>query len=144
MTLAIAPRPSKTSAFTYLEQSPTASAEDATSFAYASRQPPGDGWARILDQLIDIGRLQDDWDGSGSPAPDRGVVAGATKLAVSLRLDQNDPPGRVTASVNGTICFEWHTSDGYREVEVTSPVEAEMCWVASGAATAEVRVLAIA
>ncbi len=91
-----------------------------------------------------MGRLQNDWDGEGSEAPDRGVVAGAIKLASALRAKSTPAADRVTAGVNGTICFEWHTSDCYQEIEVTSPSDAEFRRIPHGSRTAEVIRIVIA
>ena len=133
--------PSEAAAFASLDQSPLAQAARSTR-APATR-PDDNGWDEIINQLIDISQLGDDWDGEGSPAPDRGVVSGATKLASVLRADNKPPAGRVTASVNGTICFEWHSPEGYQEIEVESPVYAEQHWVATGAKVAEVTPIVI-
>jgi hypothetical protein len=142
MIFAVDALPERTSAFTRLAQSrPTPS--NASRFTRALAKAPTEGWAEILDQLDEIARLQDDWDGAGSPAPDGGVVAGARKLALTLKASEYPPPGRVTPSVNGTICFESRGADGYREIEVISPIEAEQSWVATGADLAAVTIIAI-
>jgi len=49
----------------------------------------------------------------------------------------------VTASVNGTVVFEWHTAEGYHEIEVVSPIDAESRWLAKGARIAEVTAISI-
>ena len=102
-----------------------------------------DGWDSIAAQIDAIGRFQDDWDGAGSPAPDPGAVVGAAKLALAMKAQGYQVPGRVTPGLNGTICFEWHTAAGYLEIEVTSAAGGEMAWVADGSAVAEVAVVAL-
>ena len=105
---------------------------------YAPSVAFDEDWAEVINQLIDIGCLQDDWDGEGSVAPDRGVAAGATKLAFALRAKKMPAADRVTAGVNGTVCFEWHNAEGYQEIEVTSPVDAEFRRIPNGSRTVDV------
>ena len=88
--------------------------------------------------LRDISFLQEDWDGEGSVAPDPGAVAGATKLALALKANNDLPADRVIVSVNGTIYFEWHTPLDYQEIEITSPVDAELRRVRKGSEVTEV------
>ena len=102
-----------------------------------------DGWDSITAQIDAIGRLQDDWDGAGSPAPDPGAVVGAAKLALAMKAQDYQVPGRVVPGLNGTVCFEWYTVAGYLEIEVTSAVAAEMAWVANGSAVAELSAVAL-
>ncbi len=135
--------PCETAAFSSLDQMSSDPAAQGAQSARAPANRSNDGWDEILNELIDIGRLEDDWDGEGSPAPSRGVVTGATKLARALRADNSPAAGRLTASVNGTVCFEWHTAEGYREIEVESPVYAEQRWVATGARVAEITPIVI-
>ncbi len=143
MSTLVERRPCNTSRFTQLEQSPTAPANQAARSTRAPSGSPEDGWDEIINQLIDFSRLPDDWDGEGSAAPDRGVVAAATKLAAALRSKNEQPPDRVSASVNGTIYFEWYPSDGFLDIEVMSPVDAERRWLGHGATVAEVTPIAI-
>jgi hypothetical protein len=139
MSMLMPSRSCSASVYSQPSESPFAPADQATLFARA----PEDGWEVVINQLIDFGRLQDDWDGAGSVAPDSGLVAGAIKLARALRAEKKPAVGRVTASVNGTVYFEWHTAEGYQEIEVTSPVDAELRWVAKGSKVAEVTRLEI-
>jgi hypothetical protein len=143
MSLIAEARPNETSVYTYLDQSPSARAGKAADPTRKPAETSDAGWGEIIDQLIDIARLQDDWDGAGSAAPGRGVIAGANRLAQALRAKKEQAPGRVTPSVNGTICFEWHLDDGWLEIEVTSPMDAEQVWVANGVDIAEVTAIAI-
>src|SRR5947209_5833746 len=85
---------------------------------------PAQAWAPLLDELLRLRTLPDDWDGEGTAAPDPTLVDGAITLALYLRDTSTLPADRVIASVNGTIYFEWHTLRGYLEIEVTSPVDA--------------------
>lgn len=95
-------------------------------------------WANVIDELLRIRNLEDDWDGEGTIAPNPALVDGAITLAQNLR-DQGDlPPQRVHASVNATVYFEWHMPEGYREIEVLSPVQAECRFVRKGTNTTDV------
>jgi hypothetical protein len=97
-----------------------------------------ESWADVTNRLIGMESLQNDWDGEGSVAPDRGGVAGAIKLASALQAKSTPVADRVTAGVNGTICFEWHTADCYQEIEVSSPVDAQFRRIPKDSHTAEV------
>ena len=96
------------------------------------------GWARAVDELLRIRRLEDDWDGEGTEAPHPALVDGAITLAQALRGRAVAPPDRVHAGVNATVYFEWHRPIGYCEIEVTSPIEAESRFVRAGSLTTEV------
>ncbi len=95
-------------------------------------------WPQLIDEMLRILTLKDDWDGEGTEAPCRALVGGAITLAQSLQEDGFPPADRVIAGANGTIYFEWHTPLGYQEIEVTSPVDAECRWVRKGAEMTEV------
>lgn len=94
-------------------------------------------WRDLIDELLRIQNLEDDWDGEGSEAPPPTLVHGAIKLAQHLEAEDWPPADRVVASVNGTIYFEWHTPVTYLEVEVVSPVEAECRLVRKGSSDTE-------
>jgi hypothetical protein len=89
-------------------------------------------WNELIDELLRILMLDDNWDGEGSEAPDRALVSGAIKLAQNLKASKYTPADRVIASVNGTVYFEWHTPHGYQEIEVISPLDAELRWLPEG------------
>jgi hypothetical protein len=135
--------PRGTTAYTHVAESPFAPAETASAYTSLSRLHVGEAWQQLMDTLISIRFLQEDWDGEGSVAPDANAVAGATKLALALKAKEYTPADRVTASVNGTVVFEWHTSEGYQEIEVTSPIDAELRWVAKGSRVAEITAISI-
>jgi hypothetical protein len=84
-------------------------------------------WSSIIDELLRIRSLEDDWDGEGTLAPNPALVDGAIKLATQLK--GSAPPDRVHASVNATVYFEWDTPEFYREIEVVSPMDAELRFV---------------
>lgn len=144
MNLVAEERSRSTTAYTRLNESPFAPADAISIFAASSgTDSVQKAWDGLIDELIRIRFLKEDWDGDGSVAPDPDAVSGATKLALTLRTQRAVPADRVTASVNGTVVFEWHLAEGYQEIEVTSPIDAELRWIAKGARTALVRALVI-
>jgi hypothetical protein len=80
---------------------------------------------QLIDELLRIRNLKDDWDGEGTEAPHPNLVDAAIILAQNLAASGFPPAERVIASVNGTIYFEWYTPLGYEEIEVMSPLDAE-------------------
>lgn len=143
MSLLADARPQRTTAYTHLADSPFAPADTASAMSSLNALHVQEAWERLIDKLISIRFLQEDWDGEGSVAPDPNAVVGATKLALTLKTQKFAPADRVTASVNGAVVFEWHTAEGYQEIEVTSPIDAELRWVAKGSRAAEVTAITI-
>lgn len=82
-------------------------------------------WDGVIDQLLTLRQLEDDWDGQEAAAPDPGVVDSALRLAVRFHHAGQPPADRVLAGVNGTVFFEWHTPTQYTEIEVVAPGRAE-------------------
>jgi hypothetical protein len=87
-------------------------------------------WYVLIDELLRIRNLQDDWDGEGTEAPPPALVDGAIILAQCLQAKGYPPADRILAGVNGTIYFEWYTpleyqEIEYQEIEVLSPMDAE-------------------
>jgi hypothetical protein len=96
------------------------------------RRPNEREWDARMAHLKAFRSLEDDWDGDGALAPGPDLADGAISLAQSLQKQGIEPPDRVIAGVNGTIYFEWYGSDGYYEIEVHSPTDAEARWVRNG------------
>jgi hypothetical protein len=107
-------------------------------FGPEDQESPARGWSPVIDELLRIRTLEDDWDGEGTEAPHPALVDGAITLAQTLRDKGVMPPDRVHASVNATVYFEWHTPLGYTEIEVVSPVGAERRSVRKGSNTTDV------
>lgn len=75
----------------------------------------------ILDELLRMRELLDDWDGEGSVAPDLVLVDDVTSFAYRQKREKTAAPARVVATVNGTICLEWYTQDLLIEYEFFEP-----------------------
>jgi hypothetical protein len=80
----------------------------------------------VIDNLLAIRNLEDDWDGRGAVAPDPAVVDWAMTLALGWRTGGHRPADFANAGASGTVLFEWHDPDEYTEVEVVAPGEAEL------------------
>lgn len=107
-------------------------------FGPKSGGTPLRGWSHLIDELLRIRTLGDDWDGEGTDALDPLLVDGALSLAQYFQAEGWDPADRVLAGINGTIFFEWHGPQGYQEIEVTTPVDAELRRIPRGSSVAEV------
>lgn len=112
--------------------------EDIGSYGADKEEDRERAWEATIDELLRIRKLEDDWDGEGTLAPNSALVDGAINLAMKLRAQRMSAPDRVHASVNETLYFEWHDADGYLEIEVVSPVDAECRVLPKGSNTAEV------
>ena len=100
----------------------------------ADSVPP---WGELIAELLTFRGLEDDWDGQGAEALPPALVDGAISLARRFEAEGHAPADRVTAGVNGTIFFSWHSPEGYREVEVVSPTEAEVRSIRNSSAEAD-------
>jgi hypothetical protein len=100
-------------------------------------------WPQLIDDVLALRNLRDDWDGQGAEGPDAAVADGALKFARDFQSAQMPSADRVIAGVNGTIFFEWHGSGGYLEIEVTAPDRAEGRVVRKGSDEAEVFTLSL-
>ncbi len=107
----------------------TLTSAESGSSAPTHSSATGSGWSDRIDDLLRVRNLADDWDGDGAVAPEAAVVDGAITLAQYLAALGTPPADRVHAGVNGTVYFEWHGVEGYREIEVTHPGAAECRWV---------------
>lgn len=121
----------------YIERTQLASRATAVAELGFAFSDESSGWDRIVDDLLRIRMFDDDWDGEGSAAPNVATVDSATSLAQHLR-HRLAQPDRVNASVNGTVNFEWYRDDGFLEIEVSRPDQAEVRWIPKGASHIEV------
>jgi hypothetical protein len=124
--------------FTQTDYSFARSVSEAGTLFSKSEEASEQTWSPLIDELLRIRNLKDDWDGEGTEAPHPALVDGAITLAQCLQANGIPPAHRVIAGVNGTIYFEWHTRLEYQEIEVTSPVDAECRRVWKDSDTTEV------
>ena len=94
-------------------------------------------WKAVVDELLRLRGLEDDWDGEGAVAPLASIVDGAITLASWMKSEAWSIPARISASVNGAVVFEWYAPVGYIEIEVLSPAEAEVHWIPDGSSVAQ-------
>ena len=99
--------------------------EEVTSSVGDQRPASETMWNDLVDDLLRLHELEDDWDGQGAEAPHPALIDGAIKLALYFEQKKTTPATRAIAGLRGTIYFEWQTPLCYYEVEVLSPVEAE-------------------
>ncbi|MCU0721842.1 MAG: hypothetical protein MUC83_19180 [Pirellula sp.] len=78
-------------------------------------------WDPIIDELLSMRELQDDWDGEGSVAPQKALVDFVTSFAYQRKQRNELAPDRTLATVNGTICFEWYVNGMFMECEFVAP-----------------------
>ena len=108
---------------------------DATAlFGYASGAREDNQWQRAIGALHAMLSYRNDWDGMGSPAPDRDFVAGAINLLNQLKRRPGWPaPTRVAATPAGTIGVEWQQPGFYMEAEIVGPDRTEWMLIPAGA-----------
>lgn len=95
---------------------------------HAEPPHPLDEWEERIDELLDIRRLPDDWDGLGASAPPTAVVDSALALAQLLRRKGCPAPCRILAGLTGAVLFEWQNEEGsYSELEMSAPGRAD--WI---------------
>ncbi|MFO0810092.1 MAG: hypothetical protein U0746_15840 [Gemmataceae bacterium] len=126
------------SEYTRADDYPTQTLSQHGILATNPHEPADRTWSELIDELLRIRKLEDDWDGEGTEAPHPTLVDGAISLAQDLRATACPAADRVIASVNGTIVFEWFTPLGYSEAEVIAPDEAELRWLGKGSSETEV------
>lgn len=125
------------SAYTQTEDYSTRPLDERGLFV-SDRTPPTSTWSQVMDDLLALRTLEDDWDGQGAKAPHPALVDSAIALAQYFRTIEKSPADFAVAGVNGTVVFEWHDPDEYLEVEVTAPGRAEGRRVRKGSDVTEV------
>lgn len=78
-------------------------------------------WGSLIDGLLSVRTLDDDWDGQGAVAPSPNLVDAAIRLAQFFQAAGVRPADFAIPGVNGTILFEWHDPVEYVEVEMDGP-----------------------
>lgn len=84
-------------------------------------------WRELIDELLRIRTLEEDWDGDGAARPRSELVD--TAIAWIQRMTQIDPraipPSYVSAAPGGEIVLVWQTEGFHLEAEVVEPNEVE-------------------
>jgi hypothetical protein len=95
--------------------------------------PNAGTWTAVVHKLIGFQDVGHDWDGFGAKAPSLDVLKSAISLAYLLSDKGMEPPSGVMHSADGTVVFEWQTSDGvYAEMEIDRPLHAEVMLIEPG------------
>ncbi len=90
-------------------------------------------WQKIVESLYAMLSYREDWDGMGSPSPDRDIISSAIGLLSQLKVIPEYPvPTRVVATPAGTIGIEWQLPDRYLEVEITEPKLSQWMMIGDG------------
>jgi hypothetical protein len=90
-------------------------------------------WEPIVQTIVAMQNLSDDWDGMGAKAPTREVLESAIGLAYLYAEQAVDPPHRVVPGLDGTVIMEWQEPDGtHTEVEIDRPLHAEVMLIEPG------------
>lgn len=86
-------------------------------------------WPEVNDTLLDLLKLQDDWDGQGAAAPTHDLVLECLRFMVQLRNNGSQAPNAVRANPDGSISLEWHFGENLLELELS---EHGGCFITSG------------
>lgn len=84
----------------------------------ASTGTPADWLRPIVERFQALASLTEDWDGYGSPAPDRHTLINALDVLQRFMLATIAVPA-VAPTPTGGVQFEWHQGGWDIEVEVT-------------------------
>jgi len=102
-------------------------------FRIASMDREKHQWQSVINSVYALLAYRNDWDGLGSPAPDRDIVNSSIKLLSLLQRTPNFPiPSRVTATPSGTVGIEWQSHAMYLEAEVVEPAIVEWMMIENG------------
>jgi hypothetical protein len=83
-------------------------------------------WDRLLDDLLRVRALEDDWDGQGASALDPANVDRAIAWVQQMRRWEHAlPPARVVPGVTGELILEWQADSFYLTAELCRPDRVE-------------------
>ncbi len=92
-----------------------------------------EAWKQIIDQLLCIRQLEEDWDGQGAAAPAAAVVDRALEWVGQMRRHPRAiPPSQAVAGVQGEVYLEWQSGAFYLVAEIPSPTRVEWMLVLEG------------
>jgi hypothetical protein len=112
-----------------------ATAPEANGPVTVSQQAMTDRWQAIINEVLELRNLGDDWDGLGAKAPSTALIESAVELAQTLQNYGFRLPCRAVPGPDGEILLEWQERGIYLEAEVCKPHTAEwMLVLADGTA----------
>ena len=79
--------------------------------------PENPWFEKILEKIIAISELEDNWDTQGAPQINPDCLLAAIKLLVCI-AQPDTPEPIVLPTLNGGIQFEWHTPKVELEIEI--------------------------
>jgi hypothetical protein len=87
----------------------------------------GPEWQRLVDEVLRLHDLEDDWDGDGAAAPDHQCVDAAMRWVLEMASAGEDavPPTRISVTPAGELLVLWQTNSEYLEAEIVSPTEVD-------------------
>lgn len=90
----------------------------------------------VVDELLRVRALGDDWDGQGAAAPRPDVVDSALRWILEMRANPRAVlPARVVPGVDGGIVLEWQAGASRLEVEISRPDRVEWMRTVPGQGT---------
>lgn len=116
---------------------PSSAASDVAYFANRNSFAMDAGWEPLVDQLLRVYTLEDDWDGAGAAAPDKRCIEAALNWIREMAKSSETavPPSYVSVSPGGELLLAWQTDSEYLEAEVVSPTEVEWMYCVDGSPT---------
>lgn len=90
-------------------------------------------WDQIEEEVRQLGRRSEDWDGEGADAPRRESIEGALRFcSTAARMHRLSVPNCVSLARDGNLLLEWHLPSVYFELEFVASNRAEMMRVPAG------------
>lgn len=80
-----------------------------------------DNWASTERSLLDLYKLDDNWDGEGADAPKFEIIKTAYQLLISMQNQDQPVPTQISATLTGGIVVYWRNDDVYIEAEINEP-----------------------
>jgi len=87
----------------------------------------GQGWQRVIDELIDWASNPEQFADEGIDAPSRETLRLAGKLALELRDNGLPSPDRIVPDPNGGLVFEYDTAQGASEYHIWDDGSIDFC-----------------
>jgi hypothetical protein len=90
-------------------------------------------WDEVIDSLLRVRKLEDDWDGQGAVAPAVANVDSSIDWVRQMRrYTQAIPPSQVAPGVTGEVLLVWQEKSFYLEAEISEPDRVEWMLAVSG------------